>query len=319
MNLQTLQWDDEILSQLNIPSAMLPVISASNHNFGSVDTSFTPAQQSDKSVERYEQIQHYCAFEGVSITGVLGDQQAALFGQTCFHRGEAKCTYGTGAFLLMNTGGKIVHSSRGLLTTVAYKLEKDSDAVFALEGSVAYCGSLIQWLRDNLGVLTSVRESEEVARSVADNGGVYFVPAFSGLYAPYWRQDARGIIAGLTAFNTRAHIVRAALEAAAFQTTEVVHAMQLDAEPHDLPRIAAMRVDGGGTSNKTLMQFQSDLLDSALLAPRNPETTAMGAAFMAGLGAGVWKDLRELKGLWHEGGSWRPAMEQSHRAKLVSV
>lgn len=306
MNLETLQWDPEILDELKIPQIMLPAIHASNHCFGTVDAS---AYSSEK----------YSSYHGISITGVLGDQQAALFGQTCFAAGDAKCTYGTGAFLLMNTGSKIVHSRRGLLTTVAYKLEGDGSAVFALEGSVAYGGSVMQWLRDNLGLLSSAAESEAIAASVADNGGVYFVPAFAGLYAPYWRQDARGIIAGLTAYNTKAHIVRAALEASAFQTTEVVQAMHLDVEPYELPRIGTLRVDGGQTKNNLLMQFQSDLLEIPLVVPKVLETTALGAAFIAGLGSGLWKDQSELGGLWGKGASWNHKMSHEDRSKLVKL
>lgn len=310
MNLETLQWDPEILRELKIPLCMLPAIHASNHHFGSVDASSNRLDGAAANYSRYD---------GVSITGVLGDQQAALFGQTCFLSGDAKCTYGTGAFLLMNTGSKIVHSRRGLLTTVAYKLENESCAAFALEGSVAYCGSVMQWLRDNLNLLSSASESEAISASVADNGGVYFVPAFAGLYAPYWRQDARGIIAGLTAYNTKAHIVRAALEASAFQTTEVVQAMHLDVEPYGLPRIGTMRVDGGMTKNNLLMQFQSDLLEIPLVVPTVLETTALGAAFIAGLGAGLWKDMSELSGLWSKGASWDHKMSHEERSKLVRL
>lgn len=317
MDLATLQWDADILATLDIPREMLPAIRPSNYVFGSVDTREGPLTAAELPMERYDAVQHFPRYHTVKISGVLGDQQAALFGQTCFQTGDAKCTYGTGAFLLMNTGGRVVPSSRGLLTTVAYKLAGEAQAVYALEGSVAYCGSLVQWLRDNLCVIRSAKETEEITKSVRDNGGVYFVPAFAGLYAPYWRQDARGIIAGLTAYNTKAHVVRAALEAAAFQTTEVVQAMLLDAEPHSLPPMTSMRVDGGMTANNTLMQFQSDLLDLPLLCPKLTETTALGAAYMAGLGVGLWRDLDHLCSLCAVGREWVPDMREEERSRQL--
>lgn len=226
-----------------------------------------------------------------------------------------RATYGTGAFLLLNTGHLIVPSQHGLLTTVAYKLGRDVPAVYALEGSVAYCGSLIQWLRDNLQVISSISASEEVANQVPDNGGVYFVPAFAGLFAPYWRSDARGVIAGLTAFNTKQHIVRAALEAAGFQTKEIIDAMQADSGIS----LTSLKVDGGMTHNNLAMQFQSDILDSPLHCPRVPETTALGAAFAAGLAVGFWSSTDELRATWKEERRWIPNMLPAVRKTLVSL
>lgn len=297
MNIHTMQWDTEIIRELNIPIEGLPQIYPSSASFGLVESS-NPKLSS---------------YAYVPIHGVLGDQQAALFGQTCFSEGEIKCTYGTGAFLLMNVGAVPRVSTKGLLTTIAYQLD-GSDPIYALEGSIAYCGSVIQWLRDNLQIIQTLRESEQIASSVADNGGVYFVPAFAGLFAPFWREDARGTIVGLTAFNTSAHLVRAALEASAFQIREVIHAMQIDA-----PGVAilSMKVDGGMTENNIVMQFQSDLTDIPMIAPKVTETTALGAAFIAGLGVGIWKDIGELRSLSQTGKSWNPMMNENDRATQV--
>lgn len=293
MNLRSLTWDPAILSALKIPPAMLPQILSSSEVYGRV-----------LSIEE---------LSGVPISGVLGDQHAALFGQTCFEPGDAKCTYGTGAFLLLNTGAEQISSTRGLLTTMAYQLGKGAAPVYALEGSVAYCGSLIQWLRDNMDLLPSAEASEEAAKQVVDNGGVYFVPAFSGLYAPYWRSNARGIIAGLTAFNTKHHIVRAALEAAAFQAKEVLEAMELDSGV----ALRSLRVDGGMTNNHVAMQFQCNLVGVPLHRPLIPEMTALGAAFAAGLAVGYWSSTDELKSSWRASKTWTPAMEPGTRTRLM--
>jgi glycerol kinase len=291
MNLETLQWDEEVLATLKIPKAMLPEIRSSSEVYGKV-----------LSIP---------GLTAVPIAGVLGDQHAALFGQTCFETGDAKCTYGTGAFLLLNTGHRKVKSTSGLLTTVGYQLGPGQPVTYALEGSVAYCGSLVQWLRDNLEIIGTVQESESLA--AADNGGVYFVPAFSGLYAPYWRSDARGIIMGLTAFNTRAHIARAALEAAAFQAKEVLDAMEKDSAV----RLKSLRVDGGMTRNNAVMQFQCDLVDVPLHCPKIPEMTALGAAYVAGLAVGLWTSLDDLRGAWQAERSWNPKMGKERRRELV--
>mmetsp|Transcript_9901 Transcript_9901/g.10694 ORF Transcript_9901/g.10694 Transcript_9901/m.10694 type:complete len:663 (+) Transcript_9901:82-2070(+) len=318
MNLRGLEWDEEILSELKIPKAMLPKIQPSSGLFGHVDTSENKSLEEHK-VKNAEEVSQYGRYHNVPIAGVLGDQQAALFGQTCFNRGEAKCTYGTGAFLLMNTGHDIVESKRGLLTTVAYQLSKKTDpserAVYALEGAVAYSGSVVQWLRDNLEMIKSAGETESIAESVGDNGGVYFVPAFAGLYAPYWRDDARGVIAGLTAYNTKAHIVRAALEASAFQTIEIAHAMNEDSGSR-VP-MEVLKVDGGSTANNFLMQFQSDLLNIPLIKPKIAETTALGAAFVAGLGVGLWSSLEDIQGLWHREKEWHARMPDQLRSKYI--
>jgi glycerol kinase len=251
--------------------------------------------------------------EGVSIAGILGDQQAALFGQACFKRGEAKCTYGTGAFLMMNTGEELVRSKCGLLTTLGYQLGKGAAPVYALEGSIAYCGSLIQWLRDNLQIIDDAAKSESLALTVEDNGGVYFVPAFSGLFAPYWRPDARGLIVGLTAYNTKAHITRAALEAAAFQTNEILLAMQTDAQM----KLDTLRVDGGMTKNALLMQFQCDLIATNMSCPAMAETTAIGSAYAAALAVGFYSDKAEVISNWRKGKAWQSDMEEGTRARLL--
>jgi glycerol kinase len=281
MNLATLDWDDALLAALDLPRAMLPQIVSSSEVYGTARG----------------------VLEGVAVAGDLGDQQAALFGQACFAPGEGKCTYGTGNFLLVNTGERPATSANGLITTLAYRIG-DEAAVFALEGSIAVTGALIQWLRDNLGLIASAADVEALAQSVPDNGGCYFVPAFSGLFAPHWRADARGVIAGLTAFVNRGHIARAALEAVAWQTREVADAMAVDAgHPLDL-----LKVDGGMTANSLLMQFQADVLDVPVVRPAIAETTALGAAYAAGLAVGFWRDLDTLRAHWREGASWRSAM-----------
>jgi glycerol kinase len=279
MDLETLDWHPPSLELMGIPRALLPEIRSSSEPYG--ETSGTP------------------------IAGVLGDQQAALFGQTCFDRGDAKSTYGTGSFLLINTGEQIVHSAQ-LLTSVGYKLG-DAPATYVLEGSIAVTGALIQWLRDRLQIIDSAADVEALARTVADNGGVYIVPAFSGLFAPHWRDDARGVIVGLTAYAGRGHIARAALEAAAWQTREVIDAAGVP--------FSELRVDGGMTANALLMQFQADVLGVPVIRPRVTETTALGAAFAAGLAVGFWADQDELRERWAEDRRWEPAMEPHERER----
>ena len=249
----------------------------------------------------------------VPVTGILGDQQAATFGQVAFEAGEAKNTYGTGNFLIVNTGEQIVRSEHGLITTVAYRLG-DAAPRYALEGSIAVTGSLIQWLRDNLGLIKDASEAETLARTVDDNGGVFVVPAFSGLFAPYWRPDARGAILGLTRFVTSAHIVRASLESTAFQTREVMDAAAADSGVH----LTELRVDGGMVANDLLMQFQADILGMPVVRPRVAETTALGAAYAAGLAVGFWSGLDELRSNWQESKRWEPAMDESERAILLA-
>ena len=291
LNLVTLNWDDALLAAFDIPRAVLPRIVPSSAVY---DTA--------RGV-----------LAGVPVAGILGDQQAALVGQTCFHPGEAKNTYGTGSFLLMNTGLAPVPSNCGLLTTVAYKLG-DRPAAYALEGSIAVTGALVQWLRDNLRLINSSDEIETLAASVPDNGDVYFVPAFSGLYAPWWRGDARGVIAGLTRFATAGHIARAALEASAYQVLDVIEAMQRDC---GFP-IRSLRVDGGMVRNELLMQFQSDLLGVQVMRPRTIETTALGAAYAAGLAVGVWKSTEDLVRNWGVTRIWSPTMDEQRRAALTA-
>jgi glycerol kinase len=290
MNLKTLAWDDEILATLNIPKVMLPEIKSSSEIYGMA----------------------HGVLAGVPVAGDLGDQQAALVGQTCFAPGEAKNTYGTGCFMLMNTGTKITPSNFGLLTTVAYQFGNEP-VNYALEGSVAITGALVQWLRDNLGLIEKSSDIETLANSVEDNGGCYFVPAFSGLYAPYWKADARGVIAGLTRYVNKAHIARAALEATAFQTLEVLEAMEKDSDIE----ISSLRVDGGMVVNETLMQFQSDMVEVPVVCPAMIETTALGAAYAAGLAVGYWKDLEDLKQNWGIAHTWQPNMEADKRNKLI--
>jgi glycerol kinase len=290
MDLQTLQWDAEILNDFGIPVEMLPKIVSSSEVYG---TAQLPA------------------IAGVAIAGDLGDQQAALVGQACFKPGEAKNTYGTGCFMLMNTGEKPVRSSFGLLTTVAYKFGA-KPACYALEGSIAITGALVQWLRDNLGIIGKSSDIEALARTVSDNGGVYFVPAFSGLYAPYWKDDARGVIAGLTRFVNRGHIARAALEATAFQVREVVDAIAKDSGI----TLDILRADGGMVMNDLLMQFQSDILARPVVRPMVKETTALGAAYAAGLAVGFFKDTDELVANWAVDQRWEPKMDEESRERL---
>jgi glycerol kinase len=292
MDLRTLDWDDEILADFGIPRAMLPEIRSSSEVYG------VAASES--------------LLREVPIAGILGDQQAATFGQVAFDRGESKNTYGTGNFLIVNTGEEIVQSKNGLLATVAYRLGDEAPR-YALEGSVAVSGSLVQWLRDNLGILAVARDVEKLAASVPDNGGAYIVPAFSGLFAPYWRPDARGAIVGLTRFVTKAHLARAALEATAFQSLEV-----LDAASADLGREPTeLRVDGGMTSNELLMQFQADVLGIPVVRPVVAETTALGAAYAAGLAVGFWSNRDELRKLWREDKRWEPSIGGEQRAERI--
>ena len=286
MNLATLQWDDTLLGAIGVPRAMLPEIRPSSEVYG---------------VARG-------VLEGVKIASALGDQQAALFGQTCFEVGEGKCTYGTGAFLLVNTGTKPVPSKSGLLTTVGYQIG-GAPAVYALEGSIAVAGSLVQWLRDNLKMIDKASEVEALAASVTDNGGAYFVPAFAGLFAPHWRGDARGVIVGLTGYVTRAHIARAALEAVAWQVREVVDAMRSDSGV----ALQALKADGGMTANGLLMQVQADVLDCPVVRPAVTETTCLGAAYAAGLAVGVWPDAQALKAHWRKDTEWTPKMAPADR------
>lgn len=292
MDLETLDWDDELLALFEIPRQMLPQIMSSS------------------SPEPYGTTLASGPLGGeVALTASLGDQQAAMVGQVCLAAGEAKNTYGTGNFLLLNTGEKIVRSSNGLLTTVCYRFG-DAKPVYALEGSIAVTGSAIQWLRDQLGIISGAAQSEALARQVADNGGVYFVPAFSGLFAPYWRSDARGAIVGLSRFNTNAHVARAALEAICYQSRDVVDAMEADSGVH----LEVLKVDGGITANDLCMQIQSDVLGVDVVKPVVAETTALGAAYAAGLAVGFWSDPDELRANWHEGKRWTSAWSEDQRA-----
>ena len=291
MNLSTLDWDDEILRELEIPRAVLPQIKSSSEVYGKA---------------RGE-------LNGIPVSGDLGDQHAALFGQTCFNVGEAKNTYGTGCFMLLNTGETPVQSKSGLLTTLGYKIGNQK-AVYALEGSIAITGALVQWLRDNLGLIQSSAEVDALAKSVEDAGGIYFVPAFSGLYAPYWKASARGVIVGLTRYVNKGHIARAALDATAYQTCEVLDAMNADSGV----KLTTLKVDGGMVFNDLLMQFQSDILDVPVIRPKVAETTALGAAYAAGLAVGFWKDYDELRANWAKEKEWRPAMNADLRKKLYS-
>jgi glycerol kinase len=288
MNLETLDWDDEILGILGVPRAMLPQIRASSEVYGEA--------KGDLS--------------GIPVAGDLGDQQAALFGQTCFAVGEAKNTYGTGNFLLLNTGNEAVQSKSGLLTTLAYKIG-DQPAVYCLEGAIAITGALVQWLRDNLGLIKESPEVEELAGTVEDNGGIYFVPAFSGLFAPYWRGEARGVIAGLTRYVTKGHIARAALEATAWQSKEVVDAMNADSGVD----LTSLKVDGGMVYNELLMQFQADVLDVPVIRPTVAETTSLGAAYAAGLATGFWSEVEDLRANWGKDKEWQPQMDAAEREK----
>ncbi len=293
MNLQTLSWDKQLLNDLGVPEAMLPKIRSSSEVYGLATLD---------------------AVKGVPIAGILGDQQAALVGQSCFAPGEAKNTYGTGCFLLMNTGPRAVQSTCGLLTTVAYRLG-DQPAHYALEGSIAITGALVQWMRDNLGLIQTSSEIEKLARSVDDNGGVYFVPAFSGLYAPHWKHKARGVITGLTRYATKAHLARAVLEATAFQTREVLEAMEKDS---GIP-LNVLRTDGGMVANDLLMQFQADILDRPVVRPLVTETTSLGASYAAGLAVGFFKDLNDLRSQWSAGHTWKPNMERQKREELYRL
>ena len=290
MNLRTLEWDADLLNAFAIPHSVLPRIVASSARHA--DAVAAPAA-------------------GVPIAGMLGDQQAALVGQACLRAGEVKNTYGTGCFLLLNTGEKLVPSKAGLISTVAYQMGKEP-VHYALEGSIAITGALVQWLRDNLRIITSSAEIESMAASVKDNGDVYFVPAFSGLYAPHWKETARGTIVGLTRFATREHIARASLEATAYQTREVLEAMQIDAGI----TIDALRVDGGMTANNLLMQFQADILNVPVIRPRVAETTALGAAYAAGLAVGYWDNGADIVANWREDKRWNPAMSDADRSRL---
>lgn len=292
MDLATCTWNEDIVAEFGVPLSMLPEIRSSSEVYGTVET--------------------HNLLREVPIAGILGDQQAATFGQAAFSAGESKNTYGTGNFLIVNTGEEIVHSTNGLLTTVAYQLG-EAKPNYALEGSIAVTGSLIQWLRDNLGIISDTRDIEKLARTVPDNGGVYFVPAFSGLFAPHWRPDARGAILGLTRFANKGHIARAALEATAFQTCEVVDAVNADS----VTSLRQLKVDGGMVANAELMQFQADLLGVPVIRPVVAETTALGAAYAAGLAVGFWKDLDELRANWQEDRRWEPSMEAEHRERLL--
>ncbi|MGA2283908.1 MAG: glycerol kinase GlpK [Candidatus Dormibacteria bacterium] len=288
MNLETLDWDPEILRIMGIPKAMLPQIRPSSESYGK------------------------CVGElaGIPVAGDLGDQQAAIFGQTCYSTGEAKNTYGTGCFMLLNTGTKPVQSKNGLLTTLGYKIGSQP-AVYCLEGSIAITGALVQWLRDNVGLIATSGDIEALAKTVDDNGGVYFVPAFSGLFAPYWKSDARGVIAGLTRYVNKGHIARAVLEATAWQTREVLDAMNADSGV----ALTALKVDGGMVYNELLMQFQADVLGVPVIRPKVAETTALGAAYAAGLAVGFWTEVEELRKNWQVDHTWEPKMDPKERDK----
>ncbi len=290
MNLDTLAWDESIAQDMGIPMAMLPEIRSSSEVYGTCKPG---------------------VLKGVPVAGILGDQQAATFGQACLKKGTAKNTYGTGNFMLLNTGEEKVPSENGLLTTVCYKIG-DQPVIYALEGSIAVTGSLVQWVRDNLQMISSAAEIEELARSVEDNGGAYFVPAFSGLFAPHWRPDARGALVGLTRFVNRGHIARAVLESTAFQTREVLDAMNADS---GVP-LTELKVDGGMVGNETLMQFQADILGVDVVRPRVAETTALGAAYAAGLAVGYWENDEDITNNWGEDKRWTPQMEESERERL---
>ncbi len=289
MNLKTLDWDPDMLKIMGVPRAMLPTIKASSEVYGKATIG---------------------ALEGIPVAGDLGDQQAALFGQTCFSAGEAKNTYGTGCFMLLNTGTKPVQSKNGLLTTLGYKIGSQ-DAVYCLEGSIAITGALVQWLRDNLGLIQKSSDIEALAKTVDDNGGIYFVPAFSGLFAPYWKSDARGAIVGMTRYVNKGHIARAALEATAFQTREVLDAMNKDLGVD----LTALKVDGGMVYDELLMQFQSDVLGVPVIRPKVAETTALGAAYAAGLAVGFWKSVEDLRTNWAKDKEWKPMMKADLRDK----
>ena len=294
MDLRSMDWSDEILNTFNISRKILPnIVPSSDKRFYGTTSRDGPFK------------------DIIPICGDLGDQQAALVGQTCFNPGEAKNTYGTGCFMLLNTGTKVIQSKRGLLTTLGYKMD-DTPAIYALEGSIAITGALVQWLRDNLGMITKSSEIEALASSVEDNGGIYFVPAFSGLFAPYWRSDARGVIVGLTRYINRGHIARAALEATAYQTREVLDAMEEDSGV----KLRNLKVDGGMVNNQLLMQFQADILGVPVVRPKIADTTALGAAYAAGLAVGFWESFDDLRENWQISQTWEPHMEPNHREKL---
>src|SRR5512143_274337 len=289
MNLETLDWDPDILKIMGVPRAMLPAVKPSSEVYGTAKGEL----------------------EGIPVAGDLGDQQAALFGQTCFSAGEAKNTYGTGCFMLLNTGTKPVQSKNGLLTTLGYKIG-DEPAVYCLEGSIAITGALVQWLRDNLSMIKKSADIEALAKTVDDNGGIYFVPAFSGLFAPYWKSDARGVIVGITRYINKGHIARAALEATAFQTREVLDAMNKDSGVD----LTALKVDGGMVYDDTLMQFQADILGVPVIRPKISETTSLGAAYAAGLATGLWGKVEDLRVNWGKDKEWDPQMAADKREAL---
>jgi glycerol kinase len=287
MDLKTLAWDEDIASTIGVPTSMLPEIRASSEVYGEVAAG---------------------GFQGISIAGDLGDQQAATFGQACLSPGEAKNTYGTGNFLLLNTGTEAVQSKSGMLTTLGYKIG-DNDAVYCLEGAIAITGALVQWLRDNLKLIKAAPEVEELAQTVEDNGGLYIVPAFSGLFAPYWKSNARGVFAGLTRYVNAGHIARATLEATAFQSREIVEAMNQDSGV----ALESLKVDGGMVANDLLMQFQADLLGVPVIRPVVAETTALGAAYAAGLATGFWASEDDIRNNWAEDKRWEPTMDAAKR------
>jgi glycerol kinase len=293
MNINTLRWDDDLLESFEIPRAVLPQIRSSSEIYGIATRS---------------------AVQGVPIAGILGDQQAALVGQACFRPGEAKNTYGTGCFLLINVGEKPIQSKHGLLTTVAYRFGQQP-VRYALEGSIAITGALVQWLRDNLGLIEKSADIETLANTVTDNGGVYFVPAFSGLYAPYWKDDARGVIAGLTRFANKGHLARAVLEATVFQTREVLEAMEKDSGI----ALTSLRTDGGMVGNNLLMQLQADILDRPVVRPIIRETTALGAAYAAGLGVGFYRNEDELRANWAIDHTWTPNLDAQRRENMYRL
>jgi glycerol kinase len=295
MNLGTLDWDDEVLTILDIPRSMLPEIRSSSEVYGRVKS------------------QSLASLQGIPVAGILGDQQAAMFGQACYDVGEAKNTYGTGCFMLLNTGELPVPSKNGLLTTLCYKVG-NQPAVYALEGSIAITGALVQWLRDNLGLIKSAPEIEELAKTVEDNGGIYFVPAFSGLFAPYWRSDARGAIVGMTRYVNKGHLARATLEATAYQTREVLEAMNSDSGVD----LTALKVDGGMVFNELLMQFQADILNVPVIRPKVAETTALGSAYAAGLAVGYWEGFDKLRANWGQDKAWKPTMDATTRERLFT-
>ena len=305
MDISTRKWDETLVEAffgdlVDFPTASaLPKIISSSEVIAPCHSTSSP-----------------CALEGVVIAGILGDQQAALFGQAALKPGEAKCTYGTGLFLMMNTGTTCVPSTHGLLTTPAYQLGPDAEIVYSLEGSVSHAGSVIQWLRDKLQIIKSAPESEELATSVPDNEGLYFVPAFAGLFAPYWRSDARGCMVGMTAGHHRGHVCRAALEASAYQARELIQAMEQDSKDTDL---TTLKVDGGMSMNDFLMTYQSDILGSTVVRPKVNETTALGAAFAAGLATGVWSSTDEITAMWSADKTWTPSMTKEEREKYWSA